>query len=157
MTSRNPDFRRWECLQQLHNSFEMLQEVERQRRERKKIKKERETNKAPPQIQQEQMWIKYERTKGVWKVKLHSALHRVGGKQSERKRDRSFRSCNQALSADACQAVPHEVPLWSEMLLVHYGWGDILRHWGSCLFIFEPEEMTPDCCQALSWSMYSPW
>lgn len=45
----------------------------------------------------------------VWK--LHKG--RKGGEKE--------RSCTQALSADVCQSVPYEAPLWAELLLVHYG------------------------------------
>lgn len=57
-----------------------------------------------------------------------------------REKERSFRSCTQASSADVCQSVPYEAPLWAELLLVHYGWGAILRHWGCCILIFEWRE-----------------
>lgn len=67
----------------------------------------------------------------VWKLNKG----RKGGEK-----ERSFRSCTQALSADVCQSVPYEAPLWAELLLVHYGWGAILRHWGCCILIFEGRE-----------------
>lgn len=93
-------------------------------------------------IQHEQkMWIKHEWMK-VWK--LNSTVLQ-------------FWSCIQALSADVCQAVPYEAPLWAALLLVHYGWGSILRHQGCCVLIFELREMTPGCCQILSWCLYCTW
>lgn len=47
----------------------------------------------------------------------------------------SFRSFTQALSADVCSSVPCEALLWAELLLVHYGWGPILRGRGCCVLI----------------------
>lgn len=67
------------------------------------------------------------------KVKLHSALHWAGNRQ--KRRESSFRSCTQALSADVCLSVPCEALLWAELLLVHYGWGTILRGRGCCVLI----------------------
>lgn len=52
---------------------------------------------------------------------------------------KTIQSCTQALSADVCQSVLHEAPLWAGMLLVHYGWGAILRHGTRCIFIFWEE------------------
>lgn len=88
------------------------------------------------------------------KVKLHGALRWAGDRQRE-ERESSFRSCTQALSADVCSSVPYEAPLWAELLLVHYGWGAILRRRGCCVLIFEWREMTPGCCQILSWGLYT--
>lgn len=121
--------------------LETLEQSKKEEKKKKKTRGEQDGRGSPLRFLPEQkMWIKYEWMKEVWKVQLRCALQRAG---------RRIRSCSRALSADVCQAVPHEAPPWAEMLLllVHYGWGVILRHWGGCVliffFFFEQNEMTP--------------
>lgn len=86
--------------------------------------KKREMEEASIRIQHEQKtWIKHEWMK-VWK--LNSAVLQ-------------FWSCTQALSANVCQSVRYEAPLWAALLLVYYGWGSILRQQGCCVLIFSVE------------------
>lgn len=119
--------------------------------EKEMWRRERETEEASIQILHEQkMWIKHEWMK-VWK--LNSTVLCNEKEKSRKRRESSFRSCTQALSAALCPSVPYEAPLWSELLLVHYGWGAILRHLGCWFLIFQWKEMTPGCCQILSWGL----
>ena len=114
-----------------------------------------EKEEASIQILHEQkMWIKHEWMK-VWK--LNSTVLCSEQEKSRKMRESSFRSCTQALSADLCQSVPYEAPLWAELLLVHYGWGAILRHLGCWFLIFWVEGDDIGWCQILSWGMYRTW
>ena len=123
-------------------------EEKKRRRRRRRRKKE---NASIPILHELKMWIKHEWMK-VLKVKLHGALH-----WARRKAEKGGRAAVGAAPKHWVQmsvSLSHMKLLRGLLLLVHYGWGAILRLWWCWFFWFVSRgETTPRRCQILLWGL----